>query len=345
MIIRFFQFASLLVILLIGCRSTPSGDWPVPDWKTTTPADEGMDTSMLNQMLTEAEKLDLDSLIVIRHGHIVAEAYYSSYTPSIPHDLHSVTKSFVATLMGIAIDKGVVRLNERVLPIFSDRTIANIDKRKREMTIEHLLSMTSGLDWHEGSGNMYTTSDWVQYMLDLPMVSQPGTVFNYCTGCSHLLMAILEAKTGVPVMEFARQSLFDPLGIIDPDWDSDPQKVPFGGMGLYLTPREMAKLGYLYLHNGMWNEKQVVPAKWVRAATQAHANLESDFYPYGYQWWINPKLEGYAALGGFGQMICVLPKLDILVVFTADSVEMDDFDEEFKLIQEYVVRSVSSETR
>ncbi len=160
----------------------------------------------------------------------------------------------MATLVGIAIDKRALDgISQPVIDFFRGSSFEHPDARKDAMTLEDLLTMRTGLDWQERDATfraIYQSRDWVQFMLDLPMREQPGQQFRYCSGCSHLLSAIIQQRTGMNTRDFAQQALFDPLGIRMATWEHDVQGIPIGGWGLQLTPRDMAKLGYLYLHNG-----------------------------------------------------------------------------------------------
>jgi CubicO group peptidase (beta-lactamase class C family) len=173
-------------------------------------------------------------------------------------------------------------------------------------------------------------------MLDLPMAAQPGTRFNYCSGCTHLLSSIVQVKSG-DTAAFAHKYLFEPLGITCYRWDTDNRGIPIGGWGLKLTPREMAKLGYLFLHNGQWDGRQVVSSAWVQAATQKHSGTGGTL-GYGYQWWIYDKYGAYTALGRYGQTIFVVPDDNLVIVTTALSEENND--RIFGLIDNYIVPSV-----
>jgi CubicO group peptidase (beta-lactamase class C family) len=169
--------------------------------------------------------------------------------------------------------------------------------------------------------------------MDMPMREEPGSRFNYCSGCTQILSAILQSRTGMTTREFAKQVLFAPLGIMYYSWSTDPSGNSIGGWGLELTPRDMAKLGYLYLHDGTWEGRQVVSAEWVRIAVQKHTEGE-DNLGYGYQWWTYPSLGAYAALGRYGQTIFVIPDLNLIVVTTAG---LNSHDEIFRLIEDYIV--------
>jgi len=267
------------------------------------------------------QEVGVHSVLIIRNGVVVTEAYFYPYSHDRLHGLASCTKSFLSALVGIAIDEGYLSLEDRALDYFPERTIENDSPLKREITVEDLLRMRSGLDWPESSvsyssgrnilGEMMRSTDWVQFVLDRPMATTPGSTFNYSTGDSQILGAILDKATGMSVQKFARTRLFEPLGVPLSHWrwTSAPEGVAFGGGGLRMTPQEMAKLGYLYLQDGVWEGEQIIPAEWVEASvTPSH---------YGYQWWRLAN-GGYAALGYGGQRIAVVPNLDLVVVITGD---------------------------
>jgi CubicO group peptidase (beta-lactamase class C family) len=323
----------------------PPDYWPTKGWQTSSPAAQGVDAEMLAAMLktVEESKLGLHSLLIIRNGYLVSETYFEFYDQKLKHELWSCTKSFIATLVGIAIDKKYIDGTKLpALGFFPDLTFANLDKRKEAMTLDDLLTMQSGLDWDDDrdNGRMYQSQDWTKYVLGLPMRDQPGTQFEYCTGCSHVLSAILQQKTGMKTEDFAKKELFEPLGISDFAWDIDRSGVTYGGWGLRITPRDMAKLGYLYLHNGMWDGKQIVSADWIKAATSPRAKTDSTpAAGYGYQWWIFPSVGAYSALGRDGQTIFVVPRLNLIVVTTALA-PTHNHDGIFNLIEKYIVPAV-----
>jgi CubicO group peptidase (beta-lactamase class C family) len=184
---------------------------------------------------------------------------------------------------------------------------------------------------------MSRSDDWVGYVLDKPVIEPPGTQFNYCSGCSHILSSILQQATGVNTVDFAEETLFTPLGITRYQWETDSSGLSNGGWGLHLTPREMAKLGYLYLHDGKWDGQQIVSSGWVKLATQKHTETDGEL-GYGYQWWTYPRYEAYSALGLNGQTIFVVPGSDLIVVTTAGSFE--NHDEIFRLIDDYIIPAI-----
>ena len=207
------------------------------------------------------------------------------------------------------------------------------------MTIEHLLTMTSGLDWPEGDpiySQLWNSPDWVQFVLNRPMLVEPGSRFNYNSGCSHVLSAIVAERSGVLTQDFAYERLFAPLGFSNVDWNLTAGGLAIGGWGLNLTPRDMAKFGYLYLNEGVWDGQQIVPAAWVQSSVTPHIETGQTF-SYGYQWWTYPKWGAYAAKGRYGQLIFVIPDYEMVVVFTA---QMDSDQPLVSLIEDYIVPAV-----
>ena len=332
----------LVFLLLAACAAPPPAGaiaWPSPDWPVSTPAEQGLDPAILDDMLAHVAetRLNLHSLLIIRHGAIVLEQYFGSYDRNDRHDLYSVTKSFTSTLVGIAIDQGkLAGLDRPAREYFPALVFANPSPEKDAIRLADLLTMTAGLDWVEADASyraMYRSPDWVKWVLDLPMADPPGQAFRYCSGCSHVLSAVVTTVTGAQGTAFAKQVLFAPLGIRAFHWETTPAGVPIGGWGLSLTPRDMARLGYLYLHGGRWEDQQVVSAAWVQAATTRQVDTGGRL-GYGYQWWTYPTQHGYAALGRDGQMVLVLPDLDLIVVTTA---QINGHDPIFQLVDDYII--------
>ncbi len=288
------------------------------------------------------QQLNIHSLLIVRNGYIVAEAYLDPFRQDTPHQLFSCTKGFISALVGIAIEKGYIDgVDYPVLDFFPGRAFANNDPRKEAMTLEHLLTMSSGLDWQEEPrllSRMWQSEDWVQFVLDRRMAEEPGSQFNYCSGCSHLLSAIIQETVGMSTLDFARKHLFGPLGISDVYWELEADGIPIGGWGLKMRPRDMAKLGYLYLKGGVWDGQQLVPADWVRASVAKHVEARREL-EYGYQWWRYPPLDAYMARGLGAQLIFVIPNLELVAVFTA---AMPDDKPLHELIENFIVPAVRS---
>lgn len=312
-------------------RASTPDYWPTKEWRSTTPEQQGVDSAKLAEALTAIRQHDIriHSLLLVRNGYVILEAYFFPFDKDNLHDLASVTKSVTSTLVGIAIDQRKVRsVNEPVADLFPRRTIANGDARKAKLTLADLLTMTSGLACHPEDNEltlhqMMNSKDWLQFMLDLPMTAEPGQNFVYCSGGTHLLSGIISETTGMNALAFARSSLFEPLGIHDVVWPADPNGNNHGWGDLHLRPGDMAKLGYLWLNHGMWDGKQVVSADWVTNSTRVHAHTSSDS-DYGYGWWVRPKDKLYEAVGRGGQRITVLPELNLVAVMTGGGFEPGD---------------------
>jgi CubicO group peptidase (beta-lactamase class C family) len=316
---------------------SPTG-WPTKTWRTSSPEEQGMDAQLLADMLEKVQKesIDLHSLLIVRHGVIVSETYFGGYDQNTRHPVWSCTKSVMSTLIGMAIDRGLIQgIDQKVLELFPGETFANMDAAKEAMTLDNVLTMTTGLSWTEKAiDEMYGEPDWAKYVLDLPLIRPPGETFNYCSGCSHVLSVIFERRVGMNAEVFAKENVFTPLGIKNYTWESNREGSSIGGWGLEMTPRDMAKLGYLHLHNGVWADQQIVPQEWVKNATQKRVSV-SDGVGYGYQWWVYPT--AYAALGKNGQTIYILPDLDLIVVTTA---YLPNHDQIFQLINQYIVPAI-----
>ncbi len=332
------------VSMMIPSASENKSEYPTDDWRSAQPEEQGMDSTALQQMFEtiEAQPITVHGVVIVRNGYIVAEKYYSPYKQDTSHELYSCTKSFISALVGIAIAEGNLKgAHETVQACLPAYDFAQSDPRKATMTVEHLLTMSSGLDWPESDPiyqQLWRSPDWVQFVLDRPLVYAPGEKFNYNSGCSHVLSAIIAERTGKLTQHFAQERLFTPLGMTSAHWELNPDGLAIGGWGLELTPRDMAKFGYLYLHKGRWNEQQIVPAAWVEESVTPHIEAGEKF-EYGYQWWIYSKWGAYAARGRYGQLIFVIPQYEMVIVFTAG--ENDD-QRLIALIETYIVPAVQS---
>ncbi len=327
LLIPVILFMSLFsVIPQMVAQDLTATPWPTNGWQTSTPEEQGVDSEALTTLLES--NTDAHTILAIRHGNVIVDASPYPFTSSQPHALFGVTQSFVSTLVGIAIDKGYIKsVNQSIWDFFPKEKTANMDTRKEAITIEDLLTQRSGLAVDDDL-NIYKITDkavsQVQYILDKPMQSEPGIAFGYFDANAHLASAIVQIATQMSSLAFAEQFLFAPLGITDATWIADPQGVNQGGSHLFMSPASMAKLGYLYLHNGEWDGQQVVSSDWVSHAT---SNMQpgilvwdgyGDFWYSGLIW--RTQHRGYAALGYYmGQTIWVVPDLDLIVVTTNDS--------------------------
>jgi CubicO group peptidase (beta-lactamase class C family) len=329
--------ATVVIIALFGglqCLITPAGfaadgesgetAWPTKAWPVSTPEEQGMQSGALARLVETVGKYPQDSLLIVRHGKIVLDAYYTPYQPNIAHDLRSVTKSVVSTLTAIELRNGQLdSVDHPVIDLFPDKPIQNIDENKKAMTVQHLLDMTSGIEWTEKAYTpdetvmrMYQAPDRTAFVLNQPMSNAPGAKFYYNSGNPYVLSALITAKTGQNALDYAKKELFGPLGITSAKWGGvDAQGVTDGEAGLSLAPHDMARFGYLYLHNGMWEDKQIIPSSWVDQARMGKVAATFGFH-YANLWWSLPEKGAYMAFGRHSQLIMVLPKLDVVVAMT-----------------------------
>jgi len=356
------SLACLVVVLfLLGCGHREEElAAPIAGWRISTPEEQGIDSRPLLAMLREIQEQELriDSVIVVRNGHLVMEVYLPPYEREHRHIIFSATKGISALLVGLAIEDGLI-LDEKVkvldlLPLEGEE-IKNLDDRKRQLALEDLLTMTDGFEWQdwpygiraEGDfSRLLASSDGVRYILDKPIVQEPGMHFNYNSGSSHLLTAIVQEVTGRTALQYANERLFHPLGIYDAGW-SVYQGINNGGSELVLRPRDMAKVGYLMLNEGRWEGEQILPAEWVEASIQQFIKTDVEFLEeeYGYQWYTKHfaghKVHSAEGLGG--NFTFVVPDLDLVVVF-AGGLMGREMAAPYRFLEETVIPAVVSDT-
>jgi CubicO group peptidase (beta-lactamase class C family) len=316
---------------------TLSTYWPTEVWKYAAPEEMGVDSSKLQEMVddinSKPDTIQTDSVLIIKNGYIIFEEYFNDYDAETPHIIYSCTKSVVSTIFGIAHENGAIPdLDTKLLDLFSDRNPVNVDAWKEEITLRDMLMMSAGFDardswlyeW-EKLDDLHEAPDAVDYVLSLPMAFEPGSRFEYTNGVSHLLSCIITEKTGESAADYGQEYLFGPLGIILHKWDTDNLGRNWGYNRIYFTPRDMAKLGYLFLNMGEWDGEQIISSEWVREATMHR--IDANLFPgYGYQWWVG---EGYyTAMGYMGQFIYVFPDQDMIVVITGGTPETYDYNQQ-----------------
>jgi CubicO group peptidase (beta-lactamase class C family) len=305
--------------------------WPTAGWASSTPEAQGLDSAVLADALEQihARHIPIHSLLIERHGKIVLDAYFYPFADNRTHNVYSVTKSVTSMLVGIAMAEH--RLDDLNAPVYPMLAMATSDDpRKEHITLANLLSMTSGLDCRgEGSASllqdMLRSRHLAAYMLGRPTENDPGTVFNYCGGNSEVVSAVLTKTTGGSALDYARAELFAPLGITRVSWPTDTDRVSHGWGDLELQPRDMAKLGYLWLHNGRWEDKQIIPANYLAQALTSHVGVQPGIN-YGYGMWLYPGHTpvDFEANGTGGQRITVIPSLDMVEVMTGGGFDAND---------------------
>ena len=283
-----------------------------------------------------------DSLLILHKGKIVHEQYYNGYDANTVHKQFSITKSVMSALIGIAIGEGHIgSVNDKVIDYFPEAVIPAGHESKKKMTIEHLLTMTSGLDtdacWNAffNNGGLETSpwedtlfpkniKDSALWAFELPQKHAPGTKYHYDSVAPSILGGIIERATGRKLLDYAQEKLFGPLGMTSVIWDKASDGLPLGGFGISMTPRDMARFGYLYLNYGRWEDKQIIPADFVAITPPRSKSIMA----YGYLFWnhsLAPFSNYYEANGINGQLIIIKPSRDIVVVRTGKAGPSDGF--------------------
>ena len=298
--------------------------------RADTPEAQGVSSTAVLAFVdaSEQNKFDLHSLMLVRHGQIVAEGWWTPYAPRHPHMLYSLSKSFTATAAGLAIAEGRFSLDDSVLSFFPDDVPATISDNLAALRMRHLLSMSTG-HAEDTTGFLRDAPDgnWVKAFLARPIEHEPGTHFVYNSGATYMVSAIVQKVTGSRVLDYLRPRLFEPLGIQNPTWEACPRGADVGGWGLSVTTEDIAKFGQLYLQKGMCNGQRVLPEAWIEEATAAQVSngdpaKDSDWTQgYGYQFW-RSRHNAYRGDGAFGQYCIVFPEHDAVLAVTAGTSDM-----------------------
>ncbi len=348
----------LPLLLLAGCSSAnrvlaPLGeDEPLP---TVTPEAVGLDAWYLEnaarQLAEREDDHEVHSMLVVRGGRLAFERYYNGHGRDNPHDLRSATKSITSLLTGIAFERGALADTDTPLMYILGDNYPEV-KNKGDLTLRHLLTMSSGLDCDDGDrrtrgqeDRMYRSTDWVDYFLSLDRTFAPGDSTRYCTGGVIALGEAIAQSTSQDIATFADETLFRPLGIRNYEWArfDGGRKVDTGGH-LLLTPQGMAKIGLLVLNQGRWDGQQVVSADWIEESTQPHTTMRGE--PYGYLWWLGPLRYGektvdvISARGNGGQAILIVPEYDLVAVFTGGFYNSDRVGAIYEIFYSAVLPSV-----
>lgn len=309
-------------------------------WEFGPPEEHEMDPEVFGRLHTALAGSAVSSLVTVKDGVIIDEYYKNGYDENSTFDIHSCSKSFTSALIGIAIQQGYLGGVEDLLSDYLPQ-VKELEGTKKDLTLRHLLTQTSGLEWYEWGGSISnwvefrTAKNWVDYILGRRQVARPGEVFNYSTGNTHLLAAALEAATGKSTLEYGTENLFGPLGMETISWHTDPQGVADGGNGVNISARDAARFGQVFLQGGVWKGEQLVPAAWVEESTSVKNGGAGDGTgSYGYQWWIRPysvnaygtygnphgtaQYDTYMAFGAWGQFIFVVPELQLVTVITSE---------------------------
>lgn len=343
---------TILATLAAICALVLSGPSPAEPWPEAAPTDQGLDPARLEEGIDHLGALQgVRSVLVTRRGSIVAErSFGGSDANGDPHNIKSASKSLLSALVGIAFERCEISGPEATLAELLPEYARDLPAEKARITLDDLLTMRSGLRSTSGPqyGPWVATKDWVAGALTQPLVAPPGTEFTYSTGNTHLVSAILTEACGKSTLELAREWLVGPIGGRIASWERSPEGYYLGGNNLSITPRDLARLGQLYLQGGRWDGRQVVPADWVTESTREHAEGWPERYgAYGYFWWLPPDdpWASFAAIGYGGQLLYVVPELEMVVVVTSTlESKGEEWDGEvFRVLREGVFGAVRPE--
>jgi CubicO group peptidase (beta-lactamase class C family) len=311
---RFVAVTAALALVTLG--SSPGFGAGLP---RSSPEEQGVSSAALLAFLDSADRIDsMNSFMLVRHGHVVAEGWWAPYDAASPHSLYSLSKSFTSTAVGLAVAEGKLSVDDEILKFFPDDAPAEPSRNLKAMRVRDLLRMSTG---QQTEPPRTADRPWVRSFLAHPVPFKPGTHFLYNTSGTYMLSAAVQKATGQTVLDYLRPRLFEPLGIDNPTWEASPQGVSAGGYGLSVRTEDIAKFGQLYLQKGKWGDRQLVPAAWVEAATKLQtsngSNPKSDWdQGYGYQFW-RCRHGSYRGDGAFGQYCIVLPGQDAVVAITS----------------------------
>jgi CubicO group peptidase (beta-lactamase class C family) len=354
-------FTSALLILsilasatLVGCggpspeelEAVDYSPLALDDWPVSTPEEQGLDPKLVAELYYNAEQLEtLYGLLVIKNGHLVAEKYFHGKSASQLSSRASVTKSITSALVGIALEQGCLSsVDQKMIDFFPELADQIKDPRKKEITIRQMLQMRAGYPWEESTSELFDlmfSGFRTRNLVDVPLVRDPGTGFDYSNMSTHLLGIIVARACDTDLKSYAQEHLFSPMGAGVGDWLLGWEGYYIGFADLEITARDMAKFGQLYLDGGQYEGVQIVPADWVRDSLQTYTE-DAWYYrvgrnwrdsAYGYQWWsIRAGDHRYnLAWGHGGQQIALLDEMDLVVVATADPLYKQHGDEPWKL--------------
>lgn len=342
------MMAAIALVGFVGCGGADTvivGD-SLPRAEASQTLDQAFDNYLA---AVEAAKQDLHSIMIVQNGKVIKEKWLSEGAPDKPHILNSVSKTFTATAVGLAIAEGKLSLSDKVISFFPDKLPSEVSDNLKKMEVRHLLTMSSGHDVEPSFRALGEGADWVEAFLAHPFVHEPGTFFVYNSLGTYMLSAIVQKVTGEKVIDYLTPRLFEPLHIEGATWQESPQGINTGGWGLYLKTEDLAKMGQLILQRGKWNGEQIVPAEWIDEATTSHVASrpagmrpeqitfkaeDSDWLQgYGYQMW-RCRHNAVRADGANGQYIIVMPDQNAVIAMTA---HIGDMQGEINLVWEHLL--------
>lgn len=341
--IRLTILAILIAVFAISCKnaSVPLDSAALP---AGIPEAEGISSEAILTFLDSVQnsRHEFHGLVIVRHGKVITEGWWSPYSPELKHTLYSTSKSFTSTAVGFAVTEGLLTVNDKVTTFFNEELPDTVSANLADLTIKDLLMMSAGQD-PDPTFLRLSDTNWVRAFLRTPIIYDPGTRFLYNSLATYMLSAIVQKVTGEKIIDYLTPRLFEPLGIEGPDWEDDPMGISTGGWGLRITTMDMAKFGQLLLQKGQWNGKEIIPAAWIDEATtfkidqnpdarQSQRDSSDWLQGYCYQFW-RCRNNGFRADGAYGQFIIVLPDQDVVIAINSESPDMQD---EINLVWKYL---------
>lgn len=339
-------WAAVMLMALAACMNASAEVIDLPRAKTPKKVVKAMENFFQG---AANEKKDIHSVMIVKNGNVIYSRWQSQGAANKPHVLHSVSKTFTATAVGLAIADGKIALTDKVVDFFPDKLPTNVSDHLKGMTVRDLLTMSCG---HDTEPTMRGNQDWVSAFLSHPVLHKPGTFYLYNSLGTYMLSAIVQKVTGEKVLDYLTPRLFEPLHIDKPRWEESPQGVNCGGWGLYLKTEDLAKMGQLLLQKGKWNGQQLIPAEWVAemskkqvdsvnpgtrledAAVKGMTTETSDWMQgYGYQMW-RCRPGCFRADGARGQYIIVVPDMNAVIAITSD---VEDLQGELNLVWKHIL--------
>lgn len=358
--LRSFCTITICILSMTGCLNQSQQNYHPEkvknEWKVSGLDEQNIDAVPIDDMYNELLANNypgISSVLILRNNTLVFEAYFNDFDKDKLHSTRSASKAITSLLVGIAIDKQYIHsVDESVFTYFPEYSgkINHWDPRKNDISIAHVLSMTSGVKGNEDA--MYPTNDWIKFYLDQPLVSDPGSSFSYATSGVVTLGNIITRASSMSIPEFADKFLFEPMGIENVRWpitnSLNNQGLAMTGGGLNMRPRDMAKIGQLILNKGLWNGGQLVSSSWINESTRKHATSNFKGEDFGYLWRMRDRsindqtIHSIEAWGNGGQFIMVFPDLDLVTVFTGEYYgQFPEMEQAFGLVDEYILPAVN----
>ena len=292
-------------------------------FERATPESQGISSDLFAALLREldvSKDTEMHHFMALRHGRVICECYFAPYPKGMWHVTHSMCKSITGMAIGMLVEEGKLKLDENIYDIFSEHVNVLSKIFRPVITVEHLLTMTSGVTFNESG--IVSGNDWLGSFLNSPVNGKPGTEFQYNSLNTYVLSAIVTKRTGETLTEYLTPRLFEPLGITKYYWETCPKGITKGGWGLFICTEDMAKLGQLYLQKGNWKGRQLISEYWVEISTARHQKTQNDTYGYGYQLWMEQRPGSFEYNGMLGQNVVIYPDMDMVLVTNAGNKEL-----------------------